>query len=125
MTTLTLRRIKERFYCDRSQHRPGQVRGPALGSRGHLGLPSRKAYSWNKTWTGSGEAPKAVCYQPLVFDAVGATDLPAGPIAGLLLGRSGPLRRGRPFSFRLGWRFVRNGRRGHRNRRKHADTGNE
>ena len=40
--------------------------------RGDLGLPSRKAYSWNETWTGSGEAPKAVCYQPLVFVDVGA-----------------------------------------------------
>jgi hypothetical protein len=35
-------------------------------------VASRKAYSWNETWTGSGEAPKAVCYQPLVFVDVGA-----------------------------------------------------
>ena len=33
-------------------------------------------------------------------NAVGATDLSAGPVGALLLGGSGPLRRGRPFSFR-------------------------
>ena len=43
-------------------------------------------------------------------DAVGATDLPARPIAGLLLGRSGPRRRGGgTFSLRLRRRFVRLG----------------
>ena len=44
-----------------------QLPDDARGSRGDLGLPSRKAYSWDETWIGSGEAPKAVCYQPLVF----------------------------------------------------------
>ena len=48
-----------------------------LGSCGHLGLPSRKAYSWDETWIGSGEAPKAVCYQPLVF--VDVVDTAIGP----------------------------------------------